>query len=230
MGRDALASAAVQGVRDGMIVGLGTGRTATRAIHALARRAAEERLDIHCVATSRATEELARTFGLPIRELPAVERIDYLFDGADEVDESLRMLKGRGGAMTREKIVAQAAARRVYLIQSRKLVAHLGETTPLPIAATRFGLAALRSALRGLGLDGPIRLNSDETTYETDNGNPIIDVPLPPGMDVARLGAALDELVGIVGHGLFLTEADVILIEDNEGCVSRRARVTRAQR
>lgn len=230
MGRDALASAAVQGVRDGMIVGLGTGRTATRAIHALARRAAEERLDIHCVATSRATEELARTFGLPIRELPAVERIDYLFDGADEVDESLRMLKGRGGAMTREKIVAQAAARRVYLIQSRKLVAHLGETTPLPIEATRFGLAALRSALRGLGLDGPIRLNSDETTYETDNGNPIIDVPLPPGMDVARLGAALDELVGIVGHGLFLTEADVILIEDNEGRVSRRARVTRAQR
>ena len=230
MGPDALASAAVQGVRDGMTVGLGTGRTAARAIYALARRAAEERLDLHCVATNRATEELARTLGLPLRELPAVGRVDYLFDGADEIDESLRMLKGRGGAMTREKIVAQAAARRVYLIQSGKLVAHLGETAPLPIETMRHSLTALRPALRALELNGSIRLNSDGTTYETDSGNPIIDAPLPPGIDVVRLGAALDGIVGIVGHGLFLTEADVILIEDNEGRVSRRVRVTRAWR
>jgi ribose 5-phosphate isomerase A len=128
---DALASAAVQDVRDDMTVGLGTGRAATRAIHALARRATEERLKLHCVATSRASEELARALGLLIRDMQAVERVDYLSDGADEVDESLRMLKGRGGAMTREKIVAQASARRVYLIQSRKRVGHLGETVEL---------------------------------------------------------------------------------------------------
>jgi ribose 5-phosphate isomerase A len=129
---DALASAAVQDVRDGMTVGLGTGRAATRAIHALAHRAAKERLDLHCVATSRPSEELARALGLPIREMRAVECVDYLFDGADEVDESLRMLKGHGDAMTREKFVAQASARRVYLIQSRKRVRHLGETVALP--------------------------------------------------------------------------------------------------
>jgi ribose 5-phosphate isomerase A len=224
---DALASAAVQDVRDDMTVGLGTGRAATRAIHALARRATEERLKLHCVATSRASEELARALGLLIRDMRAVERVDYLSDGADEVDESLRMLKRRGGAMTREKIVAQASARRVYLIQSRKRVRHLGETVALPIEAMSFGLTAVRGALRVLGLDGAIRLNADGTTYETDNGNPIIDSPLPRGVDVTQLGAALDGIAGIVGHGLFLSEADVVLVEDNGGRVSRHARVTR---
>jgi ribose 5-phosphate isomerase A len=224
---DALASAAVQDVRDDMTVGLGTGRAATQAIHALARRATEERLKLHCVATSRASEELARALGLLIRDMRAVERVDYLSDGADEVDESLRMLKGRGGAMTREKIVAQASARRVYLIQSRKRVGHLGETVALPIEAMSFGLTAVRGALRVLGLDGAIRLNADGTTYETDKGNPIIDSPLPRGVDVTQLGAALDGIAGIVGHGLFLSEADVVLVEDNGGRVSRHARVTR---
>src|SRR5512142_2387011 len=141
---DALAAAAVEDVRAGMTVGLGTGRAATRAIEALARRVSGEGLDLLCVATSRASDELGRRLGLRMQAMEGIERIDYLFDGADEVDPAMRMIKGRGGAMTREKIAARAAARRVYLVQSTKLVGRLGEAAPLSIEVLRYGLAATR--------------------------------------------------------------------------------------
>lgn len=217
---DALAVAALEEIRSGMTVGLGSGRTATRAIEALARRVSTERMSIVCVATSRASEELGWRLGLRVQAMEGVERIDYLFDGADEVDAAMRMIKGRGGAMTREKIVARAAARRVYLVQSAKLVDRLGEAAPLPIEVLRFGLAATRRALRELGLDGPLRVAG----YETDDGNPIVDVRLPAGVDLAQLATALDETPGVLGHGLFLTEAHVLLIEDPQARVSRRCR------
>jgi ribose 5-phosphate isomerase A len=217
---DALATAAVEEIRSEMTVGLGTGRTATRAIEALARRVSDERMRLVCVATSRASEELGRRLGLPMRAIEEVERIDYLFDGADEVDPWLRMIKGRGGAMTREKIAARAAARRVYLVQSAKRVERLGEGAPLPIEVLRFGLAATRRALRALGLDGPLRGDG----YLTDDGNPVIDAPLPAGLELEPLTAALDQTPGVVGHGLFLSEADLVLIEDAAGRVSRAVR------
>ena len=118
MTQDLLATAAVKDIISGMKVGLGTGRAATRAIRALAQRAAAERLDLRCVATSQASHDLAATLGLVVGSLEEIGRLDFLFDGADEVDPALQMIKGRGGAMTREKIVAHASARRVYLIQS----------------------------------------------------------------------------------------------------------------
>jgi ribose 5-phosphate isomerase A len=217
---DALAAAAVEEIRSEMTVGLGTGRAAARAIEALARRVSAERLRVACVATSRASAALARSLGLPLRPSEELERIDYLFDGADEVDPALRMLKGRGGAMTREKIAAHAAARRVYLVQTAKQVARLGETAPLPIEVLGFGLAATRRALRALGLDGPVR----EGGYRTDDGNPVIDAVLPAGLDLGALAAALDRTPGVVGHGLFVSEADVVLIEDATGRVSRAVR------
>jgi ribose 5-phosphate isomerase A len=217
---DALAAAAVEKICAGMTVGLGTGRTATRAIEALARRVSAERMSLLCVATSRVSDRLGRQLGLRVRAMEAVERIDYLFDGADEVDAAMRMIKGRGGAMTREKIAAHAATRRVYLVQSAKLVERLGEAALLPIEVLRFGLAATRRALRELGLDGPLRGGD----YETDDGNPVVDAPLPAGVDLAQLAMALDETPGVVGHGLFLTEADLLLIEDPHGRVSRRSR------
>lgn len=217
---DALAAAAVEEICAGMTVGLGTGRAATRAIEALARRVSAEGMSLLCVATSRASDELGRRLGLRVQAMEEVERIDYLFDGADEVDAAMRMIKGRGGAMTREKIAARAAARRVYLVQSTKLVGCLGEAAPLSIEVLRFGLAATRRALRELGLDGPLR----GAEYETDDGNPVVDVVLPTGVDLTHLATALDETPGVVGHGLFLTEADVLLIEDPQGRVSRRSR------
>jgi len=223
---DALAAAAVKDIVTGMRVGLGTGRAATRAIRALADRASAERLDLQCVATSQASEDLARTLGLRVGSLREIERLDYLFDGADEVDASLRMIKGRGGAMTREKIVAHASARCVYLIQSNKLVRRLGEAAPLPIEPMAFAIAAIRHELNSLGLAGPLRSKTDGTPYETDNGNPVIDAALPENADLARLGATLDGMPGVIGHGLFLTEADLVLIEDDRGRVSRRTRPT----
>jgi len=221
---DALAVVAVKEIRAGMMVGMGTGRAATRAIHALAHRVATEKLDIQCVATSRASDELGRSLGLHVRSMNEVESVDYLFDGADEVDASLRMIKGGGGALTREKIVAHASAQRVYLVQSAKLVAHLGVKFPLPIEVMDFGMAAARRHLRALGLDGPLRHTAEGTLYETDNGNRIIDAPLSAASDVVALGAALDGIPGVIGHGLFLVEADILLIEDEAGSVSQRKR------
>jgi ribose 5-phosphate isomerase A len=214
---DALAAAAVEEIRAGMTVGLGTGRAATRAIEALARRVSAEGMDLLCIATSQASDDLGRRLGLRIQAMEGVERLDYLFDGADEVDAAMRMIKGRGGAMTREKIAARAAARRVYLVQSAKRVERLGESAPLPVEVLRFGLAATRRALRELGLDGPLRGHG----YQTDDGNPVVDASLPAGADLAQLATALDQTPGVVGHGLFLTEADVLLIEDPHGRVSR---------
>jgi ribose 5-phosphate isomerase A len=221
---DALAMAAVQEIRAGMMVGMGTGRAATRGIHALAQRVSAERLDIQCVATSQASDDLGRKLGLSVRAMNEVESVDYLFDGADEVDAALRMIKGGGGALTREKIVARASAHRVYLVQAEKLVAHLGVKFPLPIEVMEFGLASLRRQLRALGLDGPLRRAAGGVLYETDNGNRIIDAPLAADADLAALAAALDGLPGIVGHGLFLTEADTLLIEDEAGRVTQRKR------
>ena len=221
---DALAASAVEDVRSGMMVGLGTGRAATRAIEALARRVSLERLDIQCVATSRESDALGRRLGLHVNPMEGVEAVDYLFDGADEVDPEMRMIKGRGGAMTREKIVARSASRRVYLVQTTKLVQRLGQGAPLPIEILRFGLASTLSALRNLGLDGPVRPKPGGGEYETDNGNPVVDAPLPQGLSPGVLALALDALPGVIGHGLFLDEADVVLVEDEQGRVSRRVR------
>jgi ribose 5-phosphate isomerase A len=224
MTQDLLAAAAVKDIVSGMAVGLGTGRAATRAIRALAQRAATERLVLRCVATSQASHDLAATLGLTVGSLEEIGPLDFLFDGADEVDPELQMIKGRGGAMTREKIVAHASARRMYLIQSSKLSSRLGEKAPLPIEVLASDLAAVRQTLRTIGLEGPIRLKADGTPYKTDNGNPVIDAPLPSDLDVVQLGARLDKLSGVVGHGLFLTEASDVLIEDADGKVSRRTR------
>lgn len=216
---DALAASAVEPITSGMFVGLGTGRAASRAIEALARRAREEQLDITCVATSRAAGSLASQLGLPVVEMENVEHVDYLFDGADEVDPSLRMIKGRGGAMTREKIVAHAATRRIYLVQAAKLVEHLGDSAPLPIEVLRYALATIMRSLRERGLDAAIR-----ASFTTDDGNPVLDATLPAGTEVEALARALDALPGVVGHGLFLTEADLVLVEAKDGQITRQAR------
>jgi ribose 5-phosphate isomerase A len=221
---DELATAAIEGIQSGMAVGLGTGRAAARAIRALAARVQADGLALVCVGTSRASEELARGLGLRVETLEVVGRVDHLFDGADEVDPALRMIKGRGGAMTREKMVAHAAARRVYLVQSSKLVARLGESAPLPIEVLRDRLAATRRALGDLGLEGRLRAGEGGADFVTDGGNPVLDAILPAGADVGGLAAALDLTPGVVGHGLFLTEADLLLIEDDAGRVQPRSR------
>jgi ribose 5-phosphate isomerase A len=224
---DALARAAIEDVRAGMVVGLGTGRAAARAIAELARRAAEEKLDLRCVATSRASARQAEDLGLRVVPLESVVRVDHLFDGADEVDPALRMIKGKGGAMTLEKLVARAASRRVYLVQEAKLVGVLGETAPLPVEVEPEEIDLVVSTLGKLGLEPAVRRGDADAPVLTDAGNPIVDAALPRGshaVDLDALGAALDLMPGVVGHGLFLGEADLVLVEDAEGQVTRRAR------
>ncbi|MEQ8316340.1 MAG: ribose-5-phosphate isomerase RpiA [Phycisphaerales bacterium] len=226
---DALARAAVADIQPGMVVGIGTGRTARRAIAALAGRVIAEQLDITCVSTSEASSAYALELGIKVREFATIERVDYLFDGADEVDGHLRMLKGAGGAMTRERLVATAAERRVYLVEEEKLVEHLGERTPLAVAVMAFGLATIRANLRTLGLSGVLRRSMDGTLYVTDNGNLILDVQLHGGGDddghnYERLAAALNNTPGVIEHGLFLTEASEVLVRRNDGSIERLLR------
>lgn len=214
-----------------MIVGLGTGRAAARGVRALAERVKAEGLTITCVSTSVATAELATSLGLKVVDFAGVERVDYLFDGSDELDALGQMLKGGGGAMTRERIVAAASRIRVNILDDSKLVANLGERYPLPIEIIPMGLASVRARLRDeLKLTGAVRKKKDGAgqptgeDYISDNSNLILDVKLTAQHDVKAIAKALDVMPGVVDHGLFLEEAQFLLIEDKAGNVTRRQR------
>lgn len=215
---DALAEAAVAPIASGMIVGLGSGRTAARGVIALAERVREEGLDIRCVPTSHVVETLARSQGLNVVDFTTtpIEHVDYLFDGADAVDNQLKMIKGGGGALVRERIVAHASDRRVYMVTENKLVDRISTKTTLPIAVQAFGLASTREHLRCMGLNGVVRRTLDGQLFLTDNANLVIDVTLE-GQSPEELDAVLDSIPGVVDHGMFLTECDELLIEGRTG-------------
>lgn len=220
---DRLAEATVAPIQSGMLIGLGTGRTARRGVRALAERIRAEDLKVDCVASSEATEQLARELELRVVDFALVEEVDYLFDGADEVDSKLRMLKGSGGAMTRERIVAWASKRRVYMVDGHKMVENLGTNATLPVAVMAYGLASTRASLRSVGLNGVCRRTMDGDMFITDNGNLILDVPLTPDHCLEELAAHLNDIPGVIDHGLFLGEADEILV-DRGGKVDRLIR------
>ncbi len=209
---DVLAVAAVADIVSGMTVGLGTGRTAKRGIRALADRVRNDALDIRCVSTSEGSEALARELDLRLEDFAVIENVDYLFDGADEVDRELRVLKGSGGAMTRERLIAWTAERVVYMVDDNKLVGRLGENNTLAIAVMAFGLASIRAKLRSLGLCGVCRRTINGDLFITDNGNLILDVGLADDENLERLHEELKHIPGVIDHGLFLTEADEILV------------------
>ncbi len=214
---DLLAAAAVQPVRSGMVVGLGTGRAASRGIHALAGRVSAERLDVSCVATSTRSADLARSLGLTVLPMAQVRHVDVLFDGADEVDPHLCMIKGAGGAMTWEKIVAEAADLRIYLIDDSKLVQHLGQRYALPIEVIEFARASVEARLVEMGLEPTVRpaAAGSAEAYRTDEGNLVIDARIPEDLRAtpAELDAALNAVPGILDHGLFVNQADVVIVE-----------------
>lgn len=221
---DALAEAAIAEVQTGMVVGLGTGRAASRGIMALHTRVREDGLDVTVVATSHATETQARALGLRLIDFATVESVDYLFDGADEVDPDLRMIKGRGGALVRERVVAKASARCVYMVGEEKLVTRLGERSTLPVAVHYFGLASIRKQLIDMGFNGVVRRTLGGEHFLTDQGNMVIDVSLPAGADPVEVAAQLDSVPGVVDHGLFLNEADEVVVEMKDGRIERMVR------
>lgn len=221
--QDVLAQDAIRGIQSGMTIGLGTGRSANRVIRALAEKVRLDRLRIRCVGTSHASETAAAELGLDVHPFGNVEKVDLLFDGVDEIDPKLRMLKGQHGAVARQRLVARASERCIYLADESKLVSRLGQQATLPVAVLSFGLAFVREELRNLGLSGVIRRRMDGEQYVTDDGNLVIDVTLPD-RDPEEVARELDSLPGVIDHGIFITEADEILLEQPNGQVRHMAR------
>ncbi|WP_428968630.1 ribose-5-phosphate isomerase RpiA [Sphingomonas sp. Xoc002] len=207
------AAAAVDEVCDNMLVGLGTGSTAAHVIVLLAER----RLAIETVATSRASAELAERLGLEVRPFDAVARVDLAIDGADAIDADLSAVKGAGGAMLREKVVAAAADRMIVIADGSKRVERLHDTK-LPIEILPFARAFAMERLSGL-----FERLDERTGYLTDNGNIVVDGHGWDDADLPGLAAALAAIPGVVGHGLFLSEIDAAYIADN-GVVTRLER------
>jgi ribose 5-phosphate isomerase A len=214
--KKAAALAAVAEVQDGMLVGLGTGSTAAFAIAGLGERVAQG-LSIHAVATSAASERLARGVGIPIIDFADVAHVDLTIDGADEIDSRLFAIKGAGGAMLREKIVAASSARMIVIADGSKRVARIGAAR-LPVEILPFAKAFVIDALADLGGNPVVRAD-----YRTDQQNIVVDCHFALLGDPGALAARLAAIPGILGHGLFLDEVDAAYIAD-DGLVTRLER------
>jgi ribose 5-phosphate isomerase A len=201
--KQAAALAAADEVKAGMLVGLGTGSTAVFLIDELGRRFAEG-LKFRAVATSLASEKLARGLGIPVLPFSDVAHIDLVIDGADEIDPQLRAIKGAGGAMLREKCVAASAARMVVIADGSKKVAQLG-AMPVPCETLPFAQSFVEGALAELGAEVVLRVK-DGAPYRTDQDNLILDCHFGVIADPAALAAHLSSIPGMLGHGLFVTE------------------------
>jgi ribose 5-phosphate isomerase A len=193
-----------------MVVGLGTGDTAAQALKALGERV-RAGLSIRGVPTSRASAELARQEGIPLIACEQVSSIDLTIDGADEIDPELRLIKGAGGALTREKVVARASRVVAIVADAAKRVSKLGENKPLPVEIVSFCETLTLAALRRLGLEPTLRMAA-EAPVVSDNGGLLVDCALPAEFDAADLGDRIKRITGVIEHGLFLTEASLVLV------------------
>src|SRR3990172_8943535 len=212
--RPSVATRALEFVRDGDVVGLGTGRAATAFVHALGA-AVKEGLRVRGVPTSQVTADLATQLGIPLERLDDVGQIDVTFDGADEVDPHLDLMKGYGGAMVREKIVAASSRRLIILVGAEKLVPVLGSRGILPIEVVPFGLPLCKRRLTKLGCRPTVRL-VDGQPFVTDNRNQILDCGISPIRDPAAFEQSILSIPGVVGTGLFIGMADTVLVQDGE--------------
>ncbi len=220
-GKRAVGEAAAQRVTSGMKVGLGTGSTAAYLIKALGRRVREEGLDIIGTPTSFAAERLARAEGIPLVTLDAIERLDIAFDGADEIDPGLNLIKGRGGAHTREKIVESLADPFIVIADSTKLVDQLGTTAPVPVEVLPMALGPVTRRLEKLGARPVLRMaKSKDGPVVSDQGFWIVDAYFDGGIsDAQALNEALLHTPGVLDHGLFLGMAKRGLIGNPDGSV-----------
>lgn len=208
------AERALDFVRDGMVLGLGTGSTANMMLHGLAARLAVG-LRIVGVPTSRATERLARRLGIPLTSLDDVPELDLTIDGADEIDPTGQLIKGLGGALWREKIVARASARLVVVADESKLVPRLGTRAPLPVEIAAFGARATLRQIERLGCQATLR-QQDGRPFVTDGGNLIVDCYGLPLGEPRQIDALLRALPGVIETGLFLDFAPLLVIGSTE--------------
>ena len=212
--KQAAADKALELVQDGMLVGLGSGSTARYFTEGVGRLVASG-MTVRGVPTSRATAELAAELGIPIvTEL--IGQIDLAVDGADEVDPALNLIKGRGGAMVREKLVAAASKRFVVVVDDTKLVTQLGVGV-LPVEVLPFLWRSTAERLAAIGMSVVVR-GGEETPYVTDNGNLILDLRVEGGIkDPSAFGVELKKITGVVEHGLFVGMTDTVIVAGPKG-------------
>ena len=212
------AEAAVELVRPGMILGLGHGSTARYALLKIAEllRAGKLR-DIQGVPCSKKVEEEARALGIPLTTLEDHPELDLTIDGADEIDPKLNVIKGGGGAMLREKIVAQATKYQVIVADETKLSPRLGTKATVPVEVLPFGWRTQVQFLEGLGAQVKLRLNPDGSPFLTDQGNYVLDCNFGPIADAEALARELGRRAGILGHGLFLGLVDEVFVAGPSG-------------
>lgn len=209
--------AAADLIESGMVVGLGSGTTSALMVRRLGERVREEGLKIIGVATSVATAQLAQALGIPLRELDDVHALDMNLDGADEIDAEFRMIKGRGGALLREKIVASASGHRVTMITASKRVAHLGHASPIPVEVSLIGAKHTERRIERLGAVAALRRRPDGSRYLTDGGNVIIDCKFPAINDPDALDRELQCLPGVLETGLFIDLCDTLIVGTTHG-------------
>jgi ribose 5-phosphate isomerase A len=221
--KEAVGEHAASLVEDGMVVGLGTGTTAIKMIDALGRRV-RGGLRFTGVPSSERTAAQASGLGIPLTTLDEAGRLDLYLDGADEVDPRLDLVKGHGGALMREKLVASAARRFVVMVDDSKLVERLGQAFPIPIEVVTFGSGTTQARLEALGLACELRGGLDNP-YVTDNHNYILDCHVSEASDrsTREIADAIKLTTGVVDHGYFLAMASLVLVGKPSGEVEVRS-------
>lgn len=212
----ALGEHALRYVKPGQTLGLGTGRAASAFIRALG----ESGIKVSGVATSNASAELARSVGIRVVDLSEVRRLDTDFDGADEVDPRLNMIKGLGGAMVREKVVAEASKRRIFLVGEEKRVKRLGAHGTLPVEVVPFAVSYSSRRITDLGLKPVVRKQPSGDDFVSDNGNLVLDCRVKEIRHPKRLERDLLAIPGVVGTGLFVGIADMVLVTTADGGIA----------
>jgi len=207
---------AVQEVQDGMALGLGTGSTVYYFLHELGRMV-REGMRLTGVPTSIQTAQLATQLAIPLTTLDDQPHLDLAVDGADEVDDHLNLVKGAGGALLREKIIAASAARFLVVVDDGKLVTRLGERYPLPVEVVPFGHTPAIRAVEGLGARVTLRRGTDGQPWISDNGNYILDCRFGPIADPVVLQKELLAIPAVIESGLFLNMTDTVIVGDAEG-------------
>jgi ribose 5-phosphate isomerase A len=208
--KEAAARASLRFIQDGQVVGLGTGSTAACFIKLLGEQV-KQGMRIRGIPTSDRSRELAMSLGIPLTTLDECQEIAVTVDGADEVDPQLRLIKGGGGAMLREKIVASATKQMIVVADASKRVERLGKF-PLPVEVIRFAQELIAKRISALGAQVNLRTNSDGSPYITDENNHILDCRFGEIRDADQLARQLSEMPGVVEHGLFIGMASVALL------------------
>jgi ribose 5-phosphate isomerase A len=215
--KEAAARASLKFVKDGMVLGLGTGSTAAYFIKLLGEEV-KHGLKVRGIPTSVRSRELAEGLGIPLTTLDECQEIDVTVDGADEVDPQLRLIKGGGGALLREKIVASATKKMVVVADASKQVKVLGKF-PLPVEVIKFAQALVAKRIRALGADALLRQGDDGKPFLTDENNHILDCRFGEIRDVEGLARQLSDMPGVVEHGLFIGMVSVVLFARGEEIV-----------